>query len=461
MTNKPPKPPSSTKLLFQLIQCLHHLLVLNTGSGGAARAFGRKARELDGFIRPAMPTQSVSKKVREVNDGWVKNMTHALITHYQSQMDFLQGALKASNLSPTDLAVATQKAKQWATRNFGKRLQMATLSKFDQVVKNLGSSKPSVRPTPPPKTTPTKPGPNPTKPAPKPTWGLLPEVPEMVRDAVNAFSSKRRRSLSAPDGSSTQAQAAKRVCTSPKPVRKPVALTQASERPCTGPKPVQKPPSFADKAKSPPRANSSNRKPAPKAPRVFKFPHLKPAQRGNRLNSVWEIPRVTKDILVLGDSNLSRVSHVARDDAHVLSYPGLKLQSLLTLLQGFKFGSGSPNPGRKPGRVVLSVGINDKSLTPGTNKIMLNKVVNEAIRAFPTAKICLAQIAYSVSLDLNQKQTIAALNKEMEDVASKKQNLSCIPLITKSKFSVDKRDNIHWTEDCANATINHFFNHLN
>ena len=161
MTNGPSKPPSSTKLLFQLIQCLHHLLVLNTGSGGATRAFGRKARELDGFIRPAMPTQSAYKLVREVNDVWVKNMTQALITHYQSQMDFLQSALKASKLSKTDLAFATNKAKEWAIRNFGKRLQMATLSKFDQVVKNLCSLKTSDRPVPSPKTPPTKPLPTP------------------------------------------------------------------------------------------------------------------------------------------------------------------------------------------------------------------------------------------------------------------------------------------------------------
>ena len=229
----------------------------------------------------------------------------------------------------------------------------------------------------------------------------------------------------------------------------------------TSPKPVQTRPSFSEKAKSPPRANGSNSKPAPKAHKVFRFRSLKPNQRGNRLSSVWEIPRVTKDIIVLGDSNLGRVSHVGRDDAHVLSYSGLKLQSLNTLLQGFKFGSGSLDPGRKPGRVVLSVGINDKTLTPQTNKITLNKVVNEAIRAFgSTAKICLAQIAYSVSLDLQQRLTITALNKEMEHLASKKQNVSYIPLISKSKFRVGK-DNIHWTEDCANATINHFFDHLN
>ena len=278
MTNGPSKPPSSTKLLFQLIQCLHHLLVLNTGSGGATRAFGRKARELDGFIRPAMPTQSAYKLVREVNDVWVKNMTQALITHYQSQMDFLQGALMASKLSKTDLAFATNKAKEWAIRNFGKRLQMATLSKFDQVVKNLCSLKPSDRPVPSPKTVPTKPVPN-------PSGDLLPG--SVARETWTvATSKKRKHSLSPPSSSPSQTQAAKRVFTSPKT--------------------VQKPPSFSDKVKSPPRANGSNPKPAPK-PKVFRFPNLK----GKGLNSVWEIPSVAKDILVLGDSNLSRVTWIA------------------------------------------------------------------------------------------------------------------------------------------------------
>ena len=264
---------------------------------------------------------------------------------------------------------------------------------------------------------------------------MLPELPDCIRGAWTTVASKRRRSLSAPERSPTQARAAKRLCTSPKP--------------------VQMPPSFSDKAKSPPRANGSNPKPAPK-PKVLRFPNLK----GKGLNSVWEIPRVAKDILVLGDSNLSRVTWIGRSDAQVVSYPGLKLMSLFALLKGFKFGSGSPNPGRKPGKVVLSAGINDKASSPGTNKISLQKVVNMAMKIFPGSQICLAQIAYSATLDITQRCTIKALNAEMEFIASKKPCVSCIPLIPKPKFKVI-RDNIHWTEDCANATINHFFDHLN
>jgi hypothetical protein len=55
---------------------------------------------------------------------------------------------------------------------------------------------------------------------------------------------------------------------------------------------------------------------------------------------------------------------------------------------------------------------------------------------------------------------MATLNGEMKDLASAKQDVSFIPLIPKTKFRVGQ-DNIHWTEDCANATIQHFFNHLN
>ena len=71
-----------------------------------------------------------------------------------------------------------------------------------------------------------------------------------------------------------------------------------------------------------------------------------------------------KDILMIGTSNFSRIPWVSRDDAQILSYPGLKLQSLIPLLIFFKYGPDSPNPGRKPRKVVTSCDLNDKTLTP-------------------------------------------------------------------------------------------------
>ena len=67
--------------------------------------------------------------------------------------------------------------------------------------------------------------------------------------------------------------------------------------------------------------------------------------------------QVMKDILMIGTSNFSRISWVSRDDAQILCYPDLKLHSLFQLFKFFKHGSGSPNPGRKPRKVVISCGL--------------------------------------------------------------------------------------------------------
>ena len=59
------------------------------------------------------------------------------MTHYRTQLDFLSGSLKAWNLSATDCAQAKLKAKEWAKRNFGRKLKPQTLSEFDRRVQQI------------------------------------------------------------------------------------------------------------------------------------------------------------------------------------------------------------------------------------------------------------------------------------------------------------------------------------
>ena len=85
-----------------------------------------------------------------------------------------------------------------------------------------------------------------------------------------------------------------------------------------------------------------------------------------------------KDILMIGTSKFSRILWVSHDDAQILCYLSLKLQSLMHLFNFFKYGPGSPNPGRKPRKVVISCGLNDKTLAPSTEDVALRKIINEA-----------------------------------------------------------------------------------
>ena len=92
-------PRSPAKLVYGLLQCLHHLSLLSDGVGAAARAFNRKARELDRFVRPALPGQKVRDAIQSVNNAWVAQTTQTLVTHYKDELDETRGGLKALNLT--------------------------------------------------------------------------------------------------------------------------------------------------------------------------------------------------------------------------------------------------------------------------------------------------------------------------------------------------------------------------
>ena len=136
-----------------------------------------------------------------------------------------------------------------------------------------------------------------------------------------------------------------------------------------------------------------------------------------------------------------------------------KLQSLLHLFNFFKYGPDSPNPGRKPRKVVISCGLNDKTLAPSTTNVALAKIINKAKRIFPGSEIYLAQIAFSSKLPISEQNNLKIMNDKIKSLATQA-NIKYIPCIPANKFEVGS-DNIHWTENCALAHLEHFFDHLN
>ena len=107
-------------MLYQLLQCLHHLAHLASPDSKAVKAFDRKAKELDRFIRPAVQNQQFQNEISELNSAWATDVAHALAAHYRTQVSFLLGSIKAFVLSPNDLCTNIETAKNWARRHFGK-----------------------------------------------------------------------------------------------------------------------------------------------------------------------------------------------------------------------------------------------------------------------------------------------------------------------------------------------------
>ena len=165
------------------------------------------------------------------------------------------------------------------------------------------------------------------------------------------------------------------------------------------------------------------------------------------LKANWKILKLMRDILMNETINFTRIPWVSRDDAQILYYPGLKLQSLLHLFIFFKYGPDSPNPGRKPRKVVISCGLNDKTLAPSTTNVALGKIINKAKRIFPGSEIYLAQIAFSSKLPISEQNNLKIMNDKIKSLATQA-NIKYIPCIPANKFEVGS-DNIHWKENCA------------
>lgn len=429
--NPLPADGSPIKTIFGLYQCLHHLSILTGNANtGKPKPFERKADELDRFFRPALSDLTIRQQINETNREWSKKQTENLIGHYTWQSEALKGCISAWNLTSSELNSHLTKAREWVKQHFRQKFRKNIFDQVDKIVRNFAKSE-TVRGSsgfalsnPP---TDSQRAPTATE-----SGGATASTPAQSR--------KRDRPASSPDSSPTQLQTPKK----------------------TRPTPSS---SYSNVAASPPFGPNANKPKLNKPQAVNRFPRLPPRQRGEKVSSLlatWEIPKIAKNILVLGTSNLSRISFVKRRDAQILSYPGLKMDYLLKLLSNFKFGPASAAPGLKPTHVVISVGLNDRLLAPTTNEVNIRKVLNEAKRQFPGSKISFHQIRFNSKLPANQIETIRKFNDAIERI-SRSEGLKFIPGIPLNKFATDPKDktNIHWSEDCANRTIEHIFDHLN
>ena len=499
---------SPAKMVYGLLQCLHHLSILTDGVGAAARAFNRKARELDGFIRPALPTEKVRQAIRSVNDTCAQEWTRVLITHYKDELDETRGALSAMRLSNSELTQATNTARNWGFRNYNRKLKASTVAELEKIMKFLFSAKPNN-----PVEKPSDPVQKPNGPVAKPNPGSTGEAEDASAGAARVSTSQKRRHSDPPsvqsETSPSQTQPSKRAAvvsssqpsgpTQPKDAGWTTQTSKKRQRsttPTISPSQIQTPkrhreedfPPLSEPVSTPPAAakstpsgpststeaprklsysgaiNSPPRtEPKPAAPStpVKRFRNLPHAARGSRIHEFWEIPRITKDILILGTSNMSRISKVSNKTAQILSYPGLRIAQMLTLLQAYKYGPGSENASVvKPRKIVFSMGLNDRGISAQTSIFNLKKILIQTRKLFPDSQIFFHQVRYDSRLNINERRCLDKINKHLEEFTENKDNCSVIPPISNKHFKVGS-DFIHWTEHCANETAKHIFSHLN
>ena len=127
-----------TKLLFQLLQMIHHISIIRTqAEGSPVNAFLYKIAELDRFTRSARPNSDVIKRMQTLNRSWAKQVGMIVHNHYLTNLNSIISTLKTTRASKDEMSRARYTALSWARDNFGRKLQNYTVSEFGTILRNL------------------------------------------------------------------------------------------------------------------------------------------------------------------------------------------------------------------------------------------------------------------------------------------------------------------------------------
>ena len=108
-----------SKLLFQSLQCMHHVHNIRPLEGIQSKAFCQNQNELDRFVKPAQEVPGSSFRGIYQNLRFLINTLSALDNHYHQRLDSLEQQITASGFSQLDIQTAYQVAMRWGRRNFG------------------------------------------------------------------------------------------------------------------------------------------------------------------------------------------------------------------------------------------------------------------------------------------------------------------------------------------------------
>jgi len=162
-------------------------------------------------------------------------------------------------------------------------------------------------------------------------------------------------------------------------------------------------------------------------------------------NKDWTLSPV-RPIIIIGDSNVSRIKHCPNDATQIDSFPGVKFTHVQVILEKLK-------PQQQVRTLILSVGINNRSQKSPTAIRQLQLLLKTAQIKFPNARILPVALNYSRELPREEELTILGINKFMK-------TQDHIPTLSNKLFRVGC-DNIHWTEATAQHMISKWMKALN
>lgn len=191
------------------------------------------------------------------------------------------------------------------------------------------------------------------------------------------------------------------------------------------------------------------------------FPHIADHSQTFQINpnchkkstakmSNWSLPEITEPVLVIGDSNLQKISETPFKKIQIESYPGAKIRHITNLITQYPFKN-------KPQIIILSVGLNDRDNVPSSTTIpSIKNLISSTTRKFPQSSVYVPLIQYSGNLSKIQKNNLTVVN---DAIALIKKHATPLPILLKG-FRVEE-DDIHWTQDTANAILRKWLKNVN
>ncbi|KAL3872513.1 hypothetical protein ACJMK2_035739 [Sinanodonta woodiana] len=490
------------KLFFQIIQALHHINVLKRQAKGEDRTkgFDKQVHYMDRFLKPAQPNNRIVEKLKTLNRIWATKVAQTLSDHYHERISDLMGQIAGYNFADWTIKTLSHQALDWAKTNMRKKLRTETIQEFLIIVKTLSPSLPkTINST-------TTSNANSTlryqgssnntnqqcwshKSPKKPTPRKYPLEPTVMQIALsNRFlpiqpsdtqpirtPSKRRMSQSPVLGTTETPKRQRQRGPTPDKARK--SLDKRYTVSVKGPEsifnalPSVKPLKNMLKCMSVPsipslvtgirsrslspgrRSVSPRRSPAvsPTIPNQSYATAVKCSRRPGQITghrgskSDWSLPKISFPILVIGDSNLARITNTTEHPVQIEAFPGANISYITQLLDSYKYES-------KPQRIVVNVGINDKG-NMNTNQTFqeMKHLFKVARERFPHSKLFVTKILISEQLEVRN-------SKEAENIKRLNENMSKIQGVTVLDTGIAKevvfhRDGIHWSPRSANLIL--------
>ena len=399
-------PQTNVRPFYKLIQCLHHeSIATDQQKGNWSKAFRNKNRQLNEFIRPAYPNQTIDNQIKAINANWTNQIIDALHSHYKKSIDSLTSEIKKINAPNKNDASEIALAR--AKRNFGKKLKLGTIKTYLQVCKSANST-------------------NNDKPTNTDQSTSRPHSPES-REAQSSVANTRcidNNPESTPNVAQNMNSPQKKNC-SIKQANAPNREYRYNTR-------------SSVKYRESICASNPNKKGKKKV-------H---ASSKDKLMT-WRLEATTHPTLILGDSNLRNITRET-NNIQIECFPGAKMKHITNLVQSY------PNAAPKPENIIVSVGLNDHPNLFQTIKDSLDQLCNALTRKFPNSQIFIPCINAPENLPRNGTQKLNNLNESI----SKKSNITPIPKLCKEDFLLSG-DNYHWTTYTGNKFLQHWLYHLN